>query len=390
MNSNRHLTENRPSGQMLLAPANICLLFVANSPRNPEAEDLRTVALSHQWLILDVELIEAEHGPWIGAAMPGSANGCGLFAGTETRSYRARTDMNGVYLSATADALLSSNGVRDVHLLGAHPESFAKAMRSFSIAHDYRFHLGPPAEGDGSIPNSTKSFVRDFASRVSSKETALVLIDFQNDFCDAKGATGRTGASMAMIDAAVNQCRDLLQAARRRGLFVVHVRAEYGSPWRSPSSPFRFPVNGRREPAVWTASAADMTDGLWFGEGESEVCHSGSWGAEFVEGLSPRAGEAVITKHRFGAFAGTGLDQLLRAQRISNLIVAGVTTNCCVETTAREAVMREFSLVIVEDCVAVKDHLADLHRATLESLGSYFGLVRPAADITSEWERDTR
>ena len=69
----------------------------------------------------------------------------------------------------------------------------------------------------------------------------------------------------------------------------------------------------------------------------------------------------------------------------TSLIVAGVTTNCCVETTAREAVMRGFHLVVAEDCVAVKDHLADLHRATLESLGLYFGLVRPSDVIMAQW-----
>jgi nicotinamidase-related amidase len=190
-----------------------------------------------------------------------------------------------------------------------------------------------------------------------------------------------------MIDAAVRHTRDLLRSARENGIFVVHVRAEYGKPWRSASSPYRFPVEGRREPAVWTASASDMSTNRWFEEEETEVCRTGTWGAEFVEGLRPEPGEAVITKHRFGAFASTGLDQLLRARGLSSLIVAGVTTNCCVETTAREAVMREFSLIVAEDCVGVKDHLTDLHHATLEALGTYFGLVRTASDIIAGWAR---
>ena len=192
---------------------------------------------------------------------------------------------------------------------------------------------------------------------------------------------------MGMIDAAVRRTRELLRSARENDIFVVHVRAEYGKSWRSASSPYRFPVEGRREPAVWTASACDMSTNRWFEENETEVCRAGTWGAEFIEGLGPKPGEAVITKHRFGAFAGTGLDQLLRARGLSSLIVAGVTTNCCVETTAREAVMREFNLIVVEDCVGVKDHLADLHHATLEAIGTYFGLVRPASDVVAEWAR---
>jgi nicotinamidase-related amidase len=257
----------------------------------------------------------------------------------------------------------------------------------FAIAHGYELRVGAPSETDFPVPEVYNPVARDFASRLLPESVALLLIDFQNDFCSVEGATGRTGASMQMIDTAVRHARELLRSAREKGVFVVHVRAEYGRSWRSPSSPYRFPVDGRREPAVWTASAADSSTSRWFEEDETEVCRTGTWGAEFVKGLRPEPGEAVITKHRFGAFAGTGLDQLFRARALSNLVVAGVTTNCCVETTAREAVMREFSLIVAEDCVGVKDHLADLHRATLEALGTYFGLVRPSSDIIAEWNR---
>jgi nicotinamidase-related amidase len=155
--------------------------------------------------------------------------------------------------------------------------------------------------------------------------------------------------------------------------------------FRSVGSPYRYPIRDGREPAVWTASAADLSQVERFSNASVEVCLPGSWGGAFVDGIVPLANEAVITKHRFGAFADTGLDRLLRARGISSLIVAGVTTNCCVETTAREAVMRDFHLVVAQDCVAVKDHLADLHRATLESLGLYFGLVRPSHLIMAQW-----
>jgi nicotinamidase-related amidase len=281
--------------------------------------------------------------------------------------------------------LLSANRIRGIFLVGEAPASFVDGVRIFAITHGYEFRVGPPDRIGGLTVEPVRPLERDFASRLSPENVALLLIDFQNDFCAAEGATGRTGASMRMIDAAVCRCRKLLSAAREKGVFIVHVRAEYGKPWRSASSPYRFPVEGRREPAVWTASASDMSTNRWFEEEETEVCRTGTWGAEFVEGLRPEPGEAVITKHRFGAFASTGLDQLLRARGLSSLIVAGVTTNCCVETTAREAVMREFNLIVVEDCVGVKDHLADLHRATLEALATYFGLVRPASDIIAEW-----
>ena len=385
MNSKHSDVEDRSARMSGLAAADACLLFVGGAEKSPHAAALRRTAQLRRRLVLDVTLIHAEDGPWMGTAMPGAASGCGIFAGAEPREYFARSDDDGIYLSATLDQLLCATGVRGIYLVGESPAPFVNAIRAFAVAHGYAFHIGPPDENDGSTAATVEPLVRDFASRISPENAALLLIDFQNDFCAPSGAAGRTGASMRMVDAAVRRTRELLRSARERGVFVVHVRAEYGRPWRSQSSPYRFPVQGRREPAVWTASASDQLSGHWFEENETEVCRTGTWGAEFVEGLGPKPGEAVITKHRFSAFAGTGLDRLLRARRLSSLIVAGVTTNCCVESTAREAVMREFSLIVVEDCVGVKDHLEDLHRATLEALGTYLGLVRPASDIISGW-----
>jgi nicotinamidase-related amidase len=385
MNSKHSGIEDRSARMSVLPAVDICLLFVGGVAKSSQATALRQTARLRHWLVLDVELIDAEDGPWIGAAMPGSPNGCGIFEGAEPKEFFARCDAGGVYLSVTLDHLLSANAISSIFLIGEAPKSFVDRVRGFAVTHGYEFREGSPGETDGSVAEAPRPMVPDFAARLSPENAALLLIDFQNDFCAAEGATGRTGASMRMIDAAVRRTRELLRSAREHGNFVVHVRAEYGRHWRSPSSPYRFPVEGRREPAVWTASAADMSTNRWFEEDETEVCRTGTWGAEFVEGLCPEPGEAVITKHRFGAFAGTGLDQLLRARGLSSLVVAGVTTNCCVETSAREAVMREFSLIVVEDCVGVKDHLADLHRATLEALGTYFGLVRPASDIIAEW-----
>jgi len=380
-------TEHRHDRIEAAGPAENCLLFVDSTEPSREHAAFRNAARRRGWLVLDVELIAAHGGPWIGEAMPGSPKGCGIFAGAEARSYHARSDDRGIYLATTLDQLLWSNGVRNICLIGDAPEPFSQALRFFAVAQGYGFQEGEPVLRPDVSSERAREFVGDFASRLSPQKAALVLIDFQNDFCAPAGATARTGASMRLVNSAVRQTKELLKAAREADVFVVHVRAEYGRPWRSSSSPYRFPVAGRREPAVWTASASDASTNRWFGDDETEVCRSGTWGADFVDGLVPEPGEAVITKHRFGAFAGTGLDQLLRTRGISNLVVAGVTTNCCVETTVREAVMREFSLVVVEDCVGVKDHLEDLHRASLEAVSTYFGLVRPATAVVSEWQR---
>jgi nicotinamidase-related amidase len=176
-----------------------------------------------------------------------------------------------------------------------------------------------------------------------------------------------------------------LVSAREAGLMIVHVRAEYGPLYRNVGSPYRYPAQGRREPAVWSASAGEPGAGGSFGAGEVEVCLKDTPGADFVAGMEPLPGEPVVVKHRYGAFRDTGLDVLLRANNIRTLVVGGVTTNCCVESAVREAAMRDFYVVVAADCVAVKDRIADLHRASLESQSLYFALVRPLAELRAAW-----
>ena len=350
---------------------------------------LVTAARARGWLIFDVEIIDPGVEAWHDDALPGLLVGC--FVRMQERDVvHVRTDAAGQFFAATADLLLRSNGIGSLYIVGTAPDAFLAALEQFGRRNGYPLELfSPPSlpEPDHEKTLSAPGLLPDFASRIACGNAALLLIDVQNDFCAPAGATGRTGQPMAMISQAVDRIKKLLTAAREAGIFVVHVRAEYGELYRYVGSPYRFPTAGGREPAVWTASAAEITGGTAFPSSSVEVCLPGSWGGDFVDGLEPRPGEAVITKHRFSAFADTGLDLLLRAHGIKSVVVAGVTTNCCVETTAREAVMRDFYLVVAADCVAVKDHLRDLHDATLESLGLYFGLVRPSADIVDAWAR---
>jgi nicotinamidase-related amidase len=376
----------------IFAPAAGTALFLLGPAGQDESLSggWRQAAKASGWLVVGLHEIAAMDGPWRGAATPGDS-GCRVQPDSnDPRHFNIHGDAAGIFLVSSIDLLLRSHGARRLVFVGAPNETFRRTLEAFASVQGYeiawRDNAFDPATDDRRSGEAARELVLpDLAERVSPQHAALVLIDVQNDFCADEGATGRGGQPMTMIKAAVARIRDLLAEARKAGLFVVHVRAEYGEMYRSVGSPYRYPVSGGREPAVWTASAADLSQVERFSNASVEVCLPGSWGGEFVDGIVPLADEAVITKHRFGAFADTGLDRLLRARGISSLIVAGVTTNCCVETTAREAVMRDFHLVVAEDCVAVKDHLADLHRATLESLGLYFGLVRPSHAIIAQW-----
>src|SRR5258708_14196962 len=112
MSSKHSGNEGRSARTDVLAAADICLLIVGGAEKNSQTAALRQTARLRHWLVLDVELIDAGDGPWMGAAMPGSPIGCGIFAGTDSKEFFARCDAQCIYLSATLDQLLSANGIR--------------------------------------------------------------------------------------------------------------------------------------------------------------------------------------------------------------------------------------------------------------------------------------
>jgi nicotinamidase-related amidase len=221
--------------------------------------------------------------------------------------------------------------------------------------------------------------------RAKAAHTALILIDLQVDFCDDAGAVARRNEPRRMISDMLPCAKALLDRAREAGVLIIHVRSEYGLKVRNAGSPHRYPSEGSRERAVWTESAADLSEPQNFEASLTEICLPGTSGIAFIDDFKPLRGELVVTKHRFSAFRDTDLDLILRSNRIRTVIVAGQTTNCCVESTAREVAMRDYYLIIPEDCVAVKDIHRDLHVASLETMRTYFGVVTLSKKIMDIW-----
>ncbi len=95
-------------------------------------------------------------------------------------------------------------------------------------------------------------------------------------------------------------------------------------------------------------------------------------------------GEPIVVKHRYSAFIDTDLDLILRSRGIQSLVMTGVATNVCVESTARDGYMRDYHIVFVDDCSACYD--AAKHAATLRHITDHFGVVVQAADIIATWQ----
>ena len=104
--------------------------------------------------------------------------------------------------------------------------------------------------------------------------------------------------------------------------------------------------------------------------------------------MSPEDGDLVIEKHRHSAFVGTGLDQILRDRGIRTVVMAGVQTHVCVESTLRDASARGYYVVVARDCVGSFDR--DLHDKTLRCVEMHFGDVVDSADLVARWRATER
>jgi nicotinamidase-related amidase len=102
---------------------------------------------------------------------------------------------------------------------------------------------------------------------------------------------------------------------------------------------------------------------------------------QIIEELAPEPGDPIVRKTSIGAFASTGLDHLLRSLDREHLFMTGVSTNMCVETTAREAADRGYAVTLVEDACATTHK--ELHESTLRNFGRFFGKVRSTDEVTS-------
>jgi nicotinamidase-related amidase len=194
------------------------------------------------------------------------------------------------------------------------------------------------------------------------KTTALVMIDFQRDFVDPGGFGEALGNDVSLLRRAVPPAERVLQAARNRGLFVIHTR------------------EGHRPDLADCPPAKKARGRLKAGIGDpgpmGRILVRGEYGHDLVKELQPVAGEPVVDKPGKGAFYATDLDSILKNRGIKQLVVCGVTTEVCVQTTVREANDRGYDCLVLEDCVA--SYFPEFQKAALamvKAQGGIFGWV---------------
>jgi ureidoacrylate peracid hydrolase len=196
--------------------------------------------------------------------------------------------------------------------------------------------------------------------RLKPAHSAVMVIDMQNDFCAEAGYVEKVvGKDVSACRAVAPRIMALVEAARARGVPVYWIKANY-DPERLPES---MRVKQQEKSRVI-------------------CCGTGSWGAEFY-GVTAAPGEAVIEKSSYSAFAGTDVEQELRAKGVRTVVFAGVQTNVCVESSLRDAVCRGLYAVLASDCVA--SHTLPLHDATLKNVQFLFGDVLDREAIVAAW-----
>jgi len=119
------------------------------------------------------------------------------------------------------------------------------------------------------------------------------------------------------------------------------------------------------------------------GDNEPDLCAEGTHGADFI-GPQPRDGEAIVSKNHFSAFARTGLADQLHAQSVDTLVLAGLTTECCVQSSAWDAFERDFHIFLAEDACAAYEEA--LHRHALKALRLSAAMVVPVKDLVAAWK----
>jgi ureidoacrylate peracid hydrolase len=209
-----------------------------------------------------------------------------------------------------------------------------------------------------------------FEEKVDPRHTAVLVVDMQNDFCSRGGAYDLANEDLdfSLVDAMIPRLAKLLDEARSHGVTVIYIQAIYNADDDRYMSP------------AWLEHATRRRHGMYT---TIPVCKEGDWGAEIISQIEPQPGEMVMTKHRYSAFIDTPLIAYLRNLEIKTVIVTGVGTNGCVESTARDAFMFDHYVVVPEDCAAT--YWKDLHEASLKGLGLLFGEVRPSQDIIDAW-----
>jgi len=206
---------------------------------------------------------------------------------------------------------------------------------------------------------------------VHCSETAVVVVDMQNDFCSKGGLFDHAGINISAVRKTVRLTRKVLSAARESGIKLVYLKMG-----------FRADLSD-----LGDTDSISRVRHLHLGVGQPCIASDGrqgrflirdTWNTDVIEELRPQPEDIVLYKHRFSGFYQTELDELLHRLGIRNLIFTGCTTSVCVDSTIRDAMFRDYRCVLLADCVGepIGGELPrSNHEASVLTIQAVFGWV---------------
>ncbi len=202
------------------------------------------------------------------------------------------------------------------------------------------------------------------AGWIAPTRSALLVIDMQVDFASPDGALGLAGVDLSAVPDALAAAERLANAARAAGAPVIFVGLQ---------------TSAETDSAAWSERMRRRGGSP---EEEGALCRAGEPGAAFV-GPTPSPGELVIAKTRYSGFFRTDLDARLRERGIDTLVVCGLTTECCVDCTVRDAFHLDYHLFLAADACAAYE--TDLHSGSLKSLELNCAILVDTDEVIEAW-----
>jgi len=199
---------------------------------------------------------------------------------------------------------------------------------------------------------------------IALSKTAILVVDMQNAFVRKGGYFDAVGADLSGVEKIIGTCREIINAARERGVKIIYLQMGY-SPDLSDKGPPESPYVYKAKVPILLREHPELKDKLYI---------YGTWGAEIIEELKPCQEDIVIKKQRYDGFVGTNLDIILRTLGIKYLIFLGTATNICVESTLRRSFFLDYFPILVSDAVSQKGPRM-MQEATIFNVQSTFGWV---------------
>jgi ureidoacrylate peracid hydrolase len=207
----------------------------------------------------------------------------------------------------------------------------------------------------------------NFTDLVAPERTAVLVIDMQNDFVHDDGAGARVGYVVTHTQKILEPMNEFLRHTRAAGVKVILLK---------------------QVAAYHTTSEARRVRGEALGWAPTSMCGVGTWGAQLHGALEVADSDIVVEKRRYSAFIATDVDLILRANRIETVVVCGTDGSVCVESTARDAYMFDYHVVVPTDLVGYGR--AHLRAPSLEVISTWFGTTCESMEILDVWGATAR